>query len=228
MGLYTKMVLVMQEVGQLEKDGTISDKTGKKMYNYLSEEQTTAALQRAFVKHKLVMFPVETTEQIFYIEGIQYDKPFKNPVTKVDVKYKIVCAETGESEIISSIGYGSDNNDKGSNKALTGAFKYAQRQSFLISTGDDGDHENLEPQGRKPAASTPVSKQSGRAGSADLINKLSAPKSDGVLLEIKKIWQEVYGSLDKFDGYYQGQQAKKVSDQDILVLIQQKKQEKTG
>ncbi|GIQ61519.1 hypothetical protein PACILC2_00870 [Paenibacillus cisolokensis] len=130
----------MSEVGQLRKDGSVTDRNGKKMYDYLSEEQTTGELQAAFIKHNLVIFPVKVEEDFFYIETFQYDKEIKAPITKVKVTYQICDAETGESIEVQSIGYGSDNQDKGSNKAMTGAFKYMQRQTFMISTGDDGDH----------------------------------------------------------------------------------------
>lgn len=142
--LYQKIVKVMGEVGQLQKDGAVVDRNGKKMYNYLSEEQTTGELQRAFVKHGLVMFPVVVETELIYLEMTQYDKEVKVPITKAEVTYKICDMETGECELIESIGYGSDSQDKGSNKAMTGAFKYAQRQTFMISTGDDPDHTSSD------------------------------------------------------------------------------------
>jgi hypothetical protein len=74
------------------------------------------------------------------LDSLQYDKVSKTPITKVIVTYKIACIETGEFEELQSIGYGSDSQDKGSNKAMTSAFKYVQRQTFMISTGDDADH----------------------------------------------------------------------------------------
>lgn len=189
LGLYAKMVQVMKEVGQLQKDGDINDKSGKKMYSYLSEERTTGELQRAFIAIGLVMFPVEVNDEIQYIEGIQYDKPFKNAVTKVRVKYKIIDPDSGEFDFIQSIGYGSDSSDKGSNKALTGAFKYAQRQSFMISTGDDGDHEPSEPQ--KPIAPAPKKPIA------------NAPAPD-LLLECKEVYQQIKTSLDGFEVFYDG------------------------
>lgn len=139
--LYQKIVKVMNEVGQLVKDGTVTDFSGKKMYSYLSEEQTTAELQQAFIKHGLVMFPIKVEDELFYIETVKKGgEHVKAPITRVRVTYKICDADTGESEELQSIGYGSDSQDKGSNKAMTGAFKYVQRQTFMISTGDDGDH----------------------------------------------------------------------------------------
>jgi hypothetical protein len=142
--LYQKIIAVMNEVGQLQKDGAVTDRSGKKMYNYLSEEQTTGELQRAFVKHQLVVFPIKVETEFFMIETTSFEKVTQAPVTKVLVTYKICDAETGEFEEIQSIGYGSDNQDKGSNKAMTGAFKYMQRQTFLISTGDDGDAQSSD------------------------------------------------------------------------------------
>ncbi|MEF3306643.1 ERF family protein [Paenibacillus sp. GYB003] len=142
--LYMKMLKVMEEVGQLKKDGSVKDFSGKKMYDYLSEEQVTGELQAAFIKHKLVVFPHQVDEEFFYIEGTNAKGAYRNPTTKVNVKYKIVDAETGEFEVINSVGYGTDTADKGSNKAMTGAFKYAMRQSFAISTGDDGDHTSSD------------------------------------------------------------------------------------
>jgi hypothetical protein len=114
------------------------------MYNYLSEEQTTGELQRAFVKHGLVVFPVTVESELMMVKITKFDKETEAAVTKVLVTYKIVDAETGEFELIQSIGYGSDDQDKGSNKAMTGAFKYMQRQTFMISTGDDGDHTSTD------------------------------------------------------------------------------------
>lgn len=138
--LYEKIVAVMINVGQLQKDGAIEDSNGKHMYNYLSEEVTTGRLQKAFIEYGLVLFPIKVESELIHLESMKYDKAVKTPITKVIVTYKICCAETGEFEELQSIGYGSDSQDKGSNKAMTSAFKYVQRQTFMISTGDDADH----------------------------------------------------------------------------------------
>lgn len=152
--LYQKIIQVMQEVGQLQKDGDIFDNKGKKMYAYLSEERTTGELQRAFVQFGLVLFPVKVDSEVIYLESMKYDVEVKTPITKVIVTYKICDAETGEHELLHSIGYGSDSQDKGSNKAMTSAFKYCQRQTFMISTGDDGEHDGSEELDRKEVSTS--------------------------------------------------------------------------
>lgn len=138
--LYEKMVAIMTDVGQIQKDGSIEDKDGKLMYNYLSEEVTTSTLQKAFIQHGLVMFPIKVESEVVDLRSLKFDKESLTPITKVIVTYKLACIETGEFEELQSIGYGSDSQDKGSNKAMTSAFKYVQRQSFMISTGEDADH----------------------------------------------------------------------------------------
>ena len=50
---------------------------------------------------------------------------------------------------VMSSGEGSDTGDKASNKALTGAYKYAIRQTFCIETGDDPDEHPSGSMGRK-------------------------------------------------------------------------------
>lgn len=152
--LYQKIILVMDEVGQLQKDGDIFDNKGKKMYAYLSEERTTGELQRAFVKFGLVLFPIKVESEVIYLESMKYDVEVKTPITKVLVTYKLCDAETGETELLHCIGYGSDSQDKGSNKAMTSAFKYCQRQTFMISTGDDAEHEGSDELDRKEVSTS--------------------------------------------------------------------------
>ena len=138
--LFQKMVKVMETVGAVSKGNEVTDRNGKKMYDYVSEEHITKKVHDACVEHGLVFYPVKTESEVVILEGENYGKPFKTPVTKVIVTYELGDAETGETISVQSIGYGADSQDKGSNKAMTGAFKYAQRQTFLISTGDDPDH----------------------------------------------------------------------------------------
>jgi hypothetical protein len=208
--LYKKMVQVMSKVKQLDKDGEVTDRNGKKMYNYLSEEAVTSALQRAFIEVGLVMFPIKVESEVLYLETEQYEKHSKVPITKVVTTFKIVDAETGEFETIQAIGYGSDTQDKGSNKAMTGAYKYAQRQTFAISTGDDGDHESsdqIQAKIDKQLAPKPPSQpQNGKGKQTDKQDNLRdelAKKSRRVTLEAK--WKVLSGgSIDGFKEWYDG------------------------
>jgi hypothetical protein len=55
----------------------------------------------------------------------------------LDAIIRFTHAASGTFIEVMSSGEGSDTRDKASNKALTGAYKYAIRRTFCIETGDD-------------------------------------------------------------------------------------------
>lgn len=59
-------------------------------------------------------------------------------------------------------GEGMDNGDKSSNKAMTGAFKYALLETFCIETGDDPDDTNSNDQEQAPPRPVPTRTADGR------------------------------------------------------------------
>ena len=59
-----------------------------------------------------------------------------NTVIHATVKF---THTSGESIEVDAVGEGSDSGDKSANKAMTGLYKYALRQTFCIETGDDPD-----------------------------------------------------------------------------------------
>jgi hypothetical protein len=88
------------------------------------------------IKHGLVIMPCDME--------MQTEKTGKYLLTKLVAEYKIVDVESGESELICTVGQGMDSGDKGAGKAMTYAYKYAQRELFMIPTGDDPDHTSIE------------------------------------------------------------------------------------
>lgn len=123
--LYEKILNVMTGIGYLQKDDHV--KFGNTNYKAISEEKVTMSVREELIKNKLIVFPIE---QHHSREG---------NLSTVDVKYKIVDVETGESEVIVSSGTGSDTQDKGVGKAMTYAFKYLFLRTFAIPTGEDPD-----------------------------------------------------------------------------------------
>ena len=129
MNLFEKILAVMADVEYLQKDGNVAFKQTN--YNYLSEEKITANVRNAMITHKLVMFPVGCSQAV---SASTFDE--------IIMTYRIVDADVPESFIdVQTKGCGHDTGDKKSYKAMTGAFKYAMRQTFMISTGDDPDRE---------------------------------------------------------------------------------------
>lgn len=131
MNLHEKLLAIMSEIEYLKKDSNVS--YGQTKYKAMSEEKVTKTVREKFIKHKIVMYPVEQTwERV-------------GNVSHVDVKYRIVDTENpGDSIIIASCGDGADTQDKGSGKAMTYAYKYALLRTFAIPTGEDPDKISSE------------------------------------------------------------------------------------
>lgn len=125
LNLWQKISAVMKDVEYLSKDDAIS--FGKTNYKAISEEKVTRTVRESLIKYGLVIFPYE---QEHSREGT---------LSTVNVKYKIVDTDTGESEILVSSGTGADTQDKGVGKAMTYAYKYLLLRTFAIPTGEDPD-----------------------------------------------------------------------------------------
>lgn len=141
-GLYKKILNVMEKVQRLEKDGKIDyESHGKKTkYDYVTERLVTSTVRKALIEQGLVILPVQT-------HATKDDN-----LTTVLCSYEIIDVDTGGSRQLQSIGQGSDSQDKGSNKALTGAYKYLLLRTFAIPTGDDPDKissDELDDAGKK-------------------------------------------------------------------------------
>jgi hypothetical protein len=77
------------------------------------------------------------------------------------VTYRLTHASSGESEDCQVLGEASDAGDKAAPKALTGAYKYFLRQTFLIETGDDPDRYASADQEAAPATKPAPVKKAG-------------------------------------------------------------------
>lgn len=143
--LISAVLQVMEEVNYVEKTGDIS--IGRSGYTYASELDLLLALRPAMIKAGLVLIP--TGIDIALSERYNNDK-----MHHVVTKNKFVLLHTsGEQLEIEVAGEGADNGDKAIPKALTGALKYAFRQTFAVPTGDDPDEvpsTELEKEDKQP------------------------------------------------------------------------------
>ena len=135
--LATKMILVMDEVKYIQKKGLNSFHK----YKYATEADVVAAFSGAMKKHQIFMFHSMLERE---------DKPYKTRGGKdaflvtVKIQVTFVDCESGERFVGDFYGDGSDSDDKGVYKAITGALKYALMKTFLVSTGDDPEREEVE------------------------------------------------------------------------------------
>ncbi len=128
---------IMAEVGYVQKT-----KTEKLNYSFAGEADLIAAIRPVMVKHGVYMSVVDISD----VRIEQYETAKGTPMvnTSMIVKVAFYHAPSGSFITVTSRGEGADSGDKSSNKALTGAYKYALRQTFCIETGDDPDKEPSE------------------------------------------------------------------------------------
>jgi hypothetical protein len=121
-----KIAEVMQKVDYLKKDGQVSFKSTR--YSYLSEEKITSEIRKAMLEVGLVIYP-NRMEVVAKTERM----------ASILITYRLQDVDSGDFIEVQALGEGMDAGDKAIYKAMTGAFKYAQRQTFMIPTGDDPD-----------------------------------------------------------------------------------------
>lgn len=151
MSVGQKIQAVMKTVGNMAKDKQMA---GGGNYWYLSEEKVTSELHKALAEHGLVVFPTTMAILDEREDTTSSGKIMHN--VRIQSTYRFVDADEPESGIdVMVLGEGSDIGDKVLNKCMTAAYKYALRQTFMISTGDDPDdevsQEATSTQKRKPA-----------------------------------------------------------------------------
>ncbi len=64
----------------------------------------------------------------------------------VEMEFTFVAAEDGSLHTVSTFGEASDSGDKGTNKAMSAAYKYACMQTFCIPTAGDNDADAHSPE----------------------------------------------------------------------------------
>ncbi|MBQ7092692.1 MAG: ERF family protein [Clostridia bacterium] len=130
--VYQRMHAVMRQITYVEKSAPEGGE-----YAAMMSDAVVSALRSALIQHGLVIFPVEVnrTRSETRVAGIT------NHLTELDVVYKIQNVDDPKDfALCASTGAGADLQDKGSNKALTAAYKYMARQAFAISSKlDDPD-----------------------------------------------------------------------------------------
>ena len=135
--IYAALNAVMKEVGYVQKK-----RTAGLNYTFAGEAALIAAIRPELVAQGVVVHPGQVVElrQDTYTtrNGAVMNR------TAVVITYRFAHAESGTFIDTTVVGEGADVGDKSANKALTGAYKYALRQTLLIETGDDPDNFQSE------------------------------------------------------------------------------------
>lgn len=128
---------VMQKVGYVQKGG----ENEFHHYKYATEADTIAALRPVMLAEGLIMTP-----SLWMQGGVPQIDTHGN--VHIIMSYTLHHVPTGQRMVFYVPASGNDRSSKGSvgdkgiYKAMTGALKYALRQTFMLETGDDPEEGN--------------------------------------------------------------------------------------
>lgn len=148
--LAMKIFNVMDESEGIEKNMTVG--SGNNSYSAISEKAVLNAIKPLLKKYKLIIIPIEvdiserldTYQTSNTFKGVTTINDKARLMTQLKTKWKIIDAETGEFEILSSPGNGADTQDKASGKAWTYAYKAVLQKTFMLFSGEDTDNTHSD------------------------------------------------------------------------------------
>ena len=129
--LIKKLAAVMKAVERIPKHGRNTFHN----YDYATEADIVAAVRTELANRNVMCLPAIVNRE-------------REPVgekgsvlTHLDMTFTFVDGDSGEREMCPWLGAGTDKEDKGAYKAMTGGEKYFLLKTFLIPTGDDPDQD---------------------------------------------------------------------------------------
>lgn len=131
-------IKVMESVGYVQKHGN----NAQQNYRYASDADLLRVLRPAMVENGLTLTPsgIDDAQITERRAANKQGHETINYITTAKVHFDLRHT-SGEVQHVCVLAQGSDAMDKGAYKLMTGAIKYALRQSFLIETGDDPEKE---------------------------------------------------------------------------------------
>lgn len=196
---------------ELAKAGISKDKTastgGNGTYKFRGIDDIYNALSTIMAKHGLCILPRYSNKQVVERTSSKGNALF---YTTVDGEFDFVSSHDGSKHPVTIIGEAMDSGDKGTNKAMSAAYKYACLQAFCIPTeaesvDSESDTHEVKPEPKKPNASDNKKKYQEyidcltKTTTKELWDKVK-PKKDAWVLWATKQYSEEYGDQlnDKF------------------------------
>ena len=139
-------------------------------YDYVMEIDLLEAVRKQLVEHKVFVFSS--------VEDITHE----GKLTTVRTKHTFVDSESGETFEVFSAGQGSDGQDKGVYKAITGASKYFLLKAFMMA----GDTDPEKASEQRPAKK-PYNKPAKKVGTPAAGPKSSFKKSGGFGKKVESV-----------------------------------------
>ena len=137
--LVSKLCEVQSSISEIAKTGY----NDFQKYSYAEEAAIVSACRDELAARQIMLIPS--------IENVIHE----GTLTTIETSYTFVDGETGEQFTTKWAGTGSDKQDKGLYKAITGSQKYLLLKTFLIPTGENGVADDPEHPARQVVDDTP-------------------------------------------------------------------------
>lgn len=132
--LVSKLAAIMALVERIPKRG----RNEFHKYDYATEADIAATVRQELAARHVMLIPsIVGEERVSVGEKGSW-------LTILHMEMEFVDGETGESIIKPWRGYGTDKEDKGGYKAMTGAEKHFLLKTFLMPTGDDPEADGAK------------------------------------------------------------------------------------
>jgi hypothetical protein len=139
--LASKLARVLSDVHRVPKNG----RNDFHKYDYVTESDLVDHIRDKLAEHGVAIFPSVREHDVIEMEDQRKRTVY---LTTVTLEISLVDGESGDTMTTTWIGQGLDQSDKGYYKAYTGAMKYFLMKTFMISTGDDPEQDDVS---REPA-----------------------------------------------------------------------------
>ena len=156
--IYALMARVLADVQPVGKDHQAPPEAGG--YAYRSIDDVYAVLHEALARHGVICTPEVIQRETNYVKG----KDGRTRVHHVLTIRYTWSAPDGSSIATTTVGEAMDSGDKGANKAMTAAYKYAAFQTFAIPVAgvaldSEAEHHEIA---ELPAKRPPLTDGTGR------------------------------------------------------------------
>lgn len=144
--LAAKLARVLSDVHRVPKNG----RNDFHKYDYVTESDLVDHIRDKLAEHGVAIFPSVRAHDVVEMEDQRKRTVY---LTTVTLDISLVDGESGDTMTTTWIGQGIDQSDKGYYKAYTGAMKYFLMKTFMISTGDDPEQDEVT---REPTKTSPT------------------------------------------------------------------------
>lgn len=157
--LVAAIASVMKQLAAIPKTPAKSSAGQGLPYEYLSEDAITSTLRPLMAEAGLVIFPQggQVVEREDYEAG-------RSNMTRLLMRQRFLIGHnSGEWVECETWGEAADSGDKGANKCMTAAFKYLERQTFMVNGGADPDERHGDDVARTGRGYAPAGNQNRQA-----------------------------------------------------------------